>query len=210
MKLYADIVCAIAFSSVFGFAHAIEPVKTGDILNWKNTTFVANGREVVDGAETVQSSSVTVDSATGERVYVYPRGTTRRNKFFAVLQRNGRVLRPDRSFNYLPQNLNAGEKWKHTTYDSNNRCGVIQYDYEATSTEGPEVEIKIKGVPTKLKTLTVIHEGRWISSACGGSGRAYQKYVFSPALYELVHMEWRYFFNDFLTTGSREVVESID
>lgn len=191
-------------------AQTVEPIKSGDVLNWKITVLTAVGRDVVDGAETTDASPVKIDAATGDRIYAYPAGAVRRSKLFAVLQRGDRVLQANRSFSYLPSSLAVGEKWKHTTYAGSDRCGRIKYDYEAASTQGPDVMMKIKGVPTTLKTMTVIHEGLWYSAACGGSGRAYLKYIFSPALHELVHMEYRYFYNDSLTSGGREVVTSID
>lgn len=192
------------------FSQTVEPVKTGDILNWKNTPLISVGRDVVDGVETLESSPIKIDGISGDRMYTFPTGLLLRNKDFAVLKRADKVLSADRSFNYLPQSLSAGETWKHTTYDGSARCGKIKYDYVATSAEGPEVLLKIKGVLTKLKTLTVIHEGVWYSAACGGSGRAYLKYVFSPELYELVQIENRYFYGIFLTKGERRVVESIN
>ncbi len=188
----------------------VLPVQRGDVLNWKNTSFVAAGRDVVDGAQAVESSPVKIDSANNERVYTFPGRVVRRSKLFAILQRDDRILPADRSFDLLPQSISAGEKWKHTTYDRSDRCGRIKYEYEATSTEGPEVLIKINGLPTKLKTLMVVHEGVWYSAACGGSGRASLKYVFSPELYELVHIENRYFYNGFLTTGGKAVLESVN
>ncbi len=201
-------VCFLFFSTL-SFAQVL-PVKSGDVLNWKNTSFVAVGRDVADGAQTVESSPVKIDSASGERTYAYTAGLVRRSKLFAVLQRGDRILPADRSFDLLPQSLSAGEKWKHTTYDRSDRCGRIKYEYEVTSTEGPEVVVKVNGALTKLKTIMVVHEGVWYSAACGGSGRAYLKYVFSPELYELVEIENRYFYNGFLTTGSKAVLESVN
>lgn len=212
MKSFIKSICLIVYFlsfSTLSFAQ-VPPVKSDDVLNWKNTSFVAVGRDVVDGAQTVESTSMKIDSDNGERTYAYTAGLVRRSKLFAVLQRGDRILPADRSFDILPKSLSVGEKWKHTTYAGSDRCGKIKYEYEATSTEGPEVVVKVNGVLTKLKTLTVVHEGVWYSAACGGSGRAYLKYIFSPELYELVHIESRYFYNSFLTTGSKAVMESVN
>lgn len=212
MKLLIKGMCATVcflFFSTLSFAQVL-PVKSGDVLNWKNTSFVAVGRDVADGAQTVESTSMKIDSASGERTYTNATSSLRRSKLFAVLQRGDRVLPADRSFDLLPQSLSAGEKWKHTTYDRSDRCGRIKYEYEAATTEGPEVVVKVNGVLTKLKTLMAVHEGVWYSAACGGSGRAYLKYVFSPELYELVEIESRYFYNGFLTTGSKAALESVN
>ena len=212
MKSYLKIICAIAISfSGFNFAHAqVEAVKSDDVLSWKQNLFVATGRDISEGPDIVEVAKVKVDNVTGEHTYFFQKGIMRRSKTFALLQRGDYVLKADQSFDYFPKNFTVGEKWKHNTYANSNRCGRIKYDYEATSTQGPEVVIKLKGVPTTLKTLMVVHEGVWWSGACGGSGRAYLKYIYSPELNELIHIEDRYFYNGFLTSGGKFVLESVN
>lgn len=54
------------------------------------------------------------------------------------------------------------------------------------------------------------HEGIWWSAACGGSGRAYMKYIYSSELNELVHIEDRYFHKGFFLMGGKFVLESVN
>lgn len=194
------------FSVGMAYAQVSEAIKNDDVLKWKRIKFVSN-------QEQSESVKINIDSATGERIYSSDKTVLlKQSKLFALLQVNNRVLQQDESFNVLPEKLTIGEKWKHTNYSYNDSpgCKKIQYNYDATLNQGPEVVIKIKGQDIKLKTLEIVREGYWYSTVSCGSGTASLRHLFSPELNELVLIESRYYYKGAPSGGTKSTLESIN
>jgi hypothetical protein len=190
------------FGFSFAFAQAIEPIKTDDVLKWRNVTLTSVGQNITDGPVSVFSSSVKIDPVTGERSYFSKEEVVlRMNYLFASLQKGKRTLKSEEVYALLPQKLAVGEKWKYVAYENSSRCGVIRLDYEATVIQGPDVLISIKGLPNTVKTLQINHEGTWYTSSCGGSGRE---------LNELAQYEVHYYEKSFLYNGRKVVLDSVN
>lgn len=212
MKLVSKITCILSLLLSFGFAQAVEPVKSGDALKLKIIPLVSVGQTFSDGAESSDSDALQIDSATGERTYTRAKEgvVLRRNKSFGILQRNKYVFAADEIGNVLPANLSVDQKWKETLYFNSNRCGRIKNDFDVSVAQGPEMTMNVKGLSTVVKTIQIIREGTWYSNRCGGSGARYVKFLFSPELNEIVFEENRSFYNGLLSGGHKMIVDSIE
>lgn len=212
MKLVSQITCILFLLLSVGFAQAIEPIKSGDVLKFKIISLVSVGQTFTDGAESFDSAIMQIDSATGERTYTRAvEGVVwRKNKFFGILQRNKYVFAADEVGNILPADLSLAQNWKETVYFNSNRCGRTKNDYDVVVAHGPEMTVKVKGLPTVVKTIQIIREGTWYASRCGGSGAKYLKFLFSPELHEIVLEENRTFHNGLLSGGFRMSIDSIE
>ncbi len=212
MKLVSKITCILSLLLSFGFAQAIEPVKSGDVLKLKIVPLVSMGQTFSDGAPSFDSSTMQIDSATGERTYTRAKEelVLRRNKFFGILQRNKYLFAADEVGNILPADLSFGQTWKETVHFNSNRCGRTKNDYDVSLTQGPEMTVNVKGRPTVVKTIQIVREGTWYASRCGGSGAKYVKSLFSPELNEVLLDENRSFYNGLLSGGYKVIVDAVE
>ena len=209
------IISSLILFSVLGFAQAqtSEQVKSDDVLKFRIVQLVSVGQSFSDGAESSDSASVKIDQTTGERTYTTAKEgvVLRKNNLFGTLQRNKYLFAADEIDNLFRTTASVGEKWKEVVYFNSNRCGRVKNDYEVSITQGPDVVVKIKGVPVALKTIQVAREGMWYAAGrCGGSGTKYLKVLFSPELNEIVHDEYRTYDRGILSVGEKKILESIN
>lgn len=215
MKSLISKLAVICFA-LFGLCQAtfaqVAPVKSGDVLKLKIVPLVAAGQVFTEGAAASDTASVQIDTATGERTYTTAKNkaVVRKNNFFGTLQWNRYVYKADEIGNILPPKITIGEKWKEVVWFNSSRCGRGKNEYEVTVSQGQDVVVNIKGVPTSLKTFQIIREGTWFFGNCGGSGKKTLKVLFSPELNEIVHDEYKIYDKGFADLGEITTLDSID
>ncbi|MES2412668.1 MAG: hypothetical protein V4614_02620 [Pseudomonadota bacterium] len=222
MNAFLKTICAVVLfvsGSGIGFAQAVEQIKSDDVLKWKIVALVALGQGFVDGGETAESATVKVDAPTGERLYIYAKEnsnaesngvTLRKSRLFGILQRNRYVFAKDEAVDVIPEKFSIGDKWKEVVWINRSRCGRGKSEYDVTVSAGPQVVVKIRGIPTTLTTFEIAREGTWFNPRCGGSGGVLQKILFSPQINEIVSHESRTIDKGVPYVGERKILDSVD
>ena len=225
MKSDVKHVCSVAFGLVVlamstSFAQVAPPpeVKTGDRLTYSYVGFQLGIKNIVELPAVQEVASLAIEPATEDRTYSSANDSNvlRTNKQFGpLLFRSTSVVLKNRPANVLRGKPVVGQAWEYeASYSRANEvrdnCKVIDSKSKAAVSEGSDMTVQVKGIPTTLKTLLITHDSIWYNGACG-NGTAKTRFLYSPALNEFVSRESINYYLDRVNSGSsRTVLLSVD
>ena len=202
------------------FAQVAPPpeIKTGDRLTYSWVRFNGGERSIVERPPIQEVAAITIDSATEDRIYAYTNDSNlvRKNKLFGTLLfRNTAEVLKNKPQNVLQGKPVIGQTWEYESSqtranETRSSCSVIDRKNKASVFDGPDVTLQVKGVAVTVKTLLIMQDSVWYNGSCG-NGTDKAKYLYSPALNELVLEETvRYYQENRVDSGGRRMLLSVD